>query len=235
MVGDVALLVPHAPLDGRLAEGVADRLAQRLGAVDHEQDALLGVEAALDQVGQLGVSSESMRIWGKQGAINAGEAKWLTSGERAELRELRRKMRVLVRSGRSEKAAAFFARESEDAVRCFRFIAAEKANYPISLLCRLLGVSRSSFRRAPSDRELADAWLVGPIGEGLRLSMQVSPMRRGPGSGRSSPRRSERRRVATMATLTVRSGSERFARIRENPCKLAVSANGRHRARTFAH
>ena len=37
---------------GAVAEDVADRLPQRLGAVDHEQDPLLGVEAALDQVGQ---------------------------------------------------------------------------------------------------------------------------------------------------------------------------------------
>ena len=48
-----------------------------------------------------------------------------------------------------------------------RFIAAEKAKYSISLLCRLLGVSRSGFyawqRRAPSDRELADAWLAERI------------------------------------------------------------------------
>jgi hypothetical protein len=37
-------------------------------------------------------------------------------------------------------------REGErDAVSCFQFIAAEKANYPISLLCRLLGVSGSGF------------------------------------------------------------------------------------------
>jgi putative transposase len=54
-------------------------------------------------------------------------------------------------------------------VKCFRFVAAEKANYPISLLCRLLGVSRSGFhaweRRPPSDRELADAWLVERIRE----------------------------------------------------------------------
>ncbi len=52
---------------------------------------------------------------------------------------------------------------------CFRFIAAEKANYPISLLCRMLGVSRSGFHawagRAPSDRTLADAWLTARIGE----------------------------------------------------------------------
>jgi putative transposase len=48
-------------------------------------------------------------------------------------------------------------------VRCFRFIAAEKANHPISLMCRVLGVSRSGFhaweKRAPCDRSLADAWL----------------------------------------------------------------------------
>ncbi len=49
----------------------------------------------------------------------------------------------------------------------FRFIAAEKANHSISLMCGLLGVSRSGFhaweRRAPSDRALADAWLVERI------------------------------------------------------------------------
>jgi putative transposase len=52
-------------------------------------------------------------------------------------------------------------------VKCFRFIAAEKANYSISLMCGLLGVSRSGFhaweRRPPSDRALADAWLTERI------------------------------------------------------------------------
>jgi putative transposase len=52
-------------------------------------------------------------------------------------------------------------------VKCFRFIAAEKANHSISLMCRVLGVSRSGFhaweRRPPSDRALADAWLAGRI------------------------------------------------------------------------
>jgi putative transposase len=45
----------------------------------------------------------------------------------------------------------------------FRLIEAEKANLPISLMCEMLGVSRSGYhawvRRAPSDRELTDAWL----------------------------------------------------------------------------
>jgi putative transposase len=67
-------------------------------------------------------------------------------------------------------------------VRCFRFIAVEKANYPISLLCRVLGVSRSGFhawqRRAPSDRDLADAWLVERIAEIHRESRQTYGARR---------------------------------------------------------
>ena len=64
----------------------------------------------------------------------------------------------------------------------FRFIAAEKANYPISLLCRMLGVSRSGFHawqlRPPSDRELADAWLVERIREIHAESRQTYGARR---------------------------------------------------------
>ena len=51
----------------------------------------------------------------------------------------------------------------------FRFIVAEKTNYPISLMCRVLGVSRSGFhaweRRAPSERALVDARLSERIRE----------------------------------------------------------------------
>jgi putative transposase len=52
-------------------------------------------------------------------------------------------------------------------VSLYRFIAAEKANHSISLMCRMLGVSRSGFhawqRRPPSGRALADAWLAERI------------------------------------------------------------------------
>jgi putative transposase len=49
----------------------------------------------------------------------------------------------------------------------YRFIAAEKANYPISLMSRLRGVSRQAFhaweRRPPSQRALEDAFLTERI------------------------------------------------------------------------
>ena len=52
---------------------------------------------------------------------------------------------------------------------CFRFIAAEKTNHPISLMCRVLGVSRSGFhaweQRPASARAVADAALTERIRE----------------------------------------------------------------------
>jgi putative transposase len=49
----------------------------------------------------------------------------------------------------------------------FSFIAAEKAGYPVALMCRALEVNRTSFhdweRRPPSDRALTDAWLTEKI------------------------------------------------------------------------
>jgi HTH-like domain/Integrase core domain len=49
----------------------------------------------------------------------------------------------------------------------FAFIAAEKAAYPVAVLCRALEVNRTSFhdweRRAPSDRALTDAWLTEKV------------------------------------------------------------------------
>ena len=51
----------------------------------------------------------------------------------------------------------------------YRFISAERASFPGSLLCQVLEVSRSGFlawtRRAPSDRALSDAWLTERVRE----------------------------------------------------------------------
>ena len=51
----------------------------------------------------------------------------------------------------------------------FRIISAERASFPVSVMCETLGVSKSGFhaweRRAPSDRALSDAWLTSRITE----------------------------------------------------------------------
>jgi putative transposase len=52
-------------------------------------------------------------------------------------------------------------------VSIYRIISAERASFPVSVMCEVLGVSRSGFhgweRRAPSNRALADAWLTERI------------------------------------------------------------------------
>ena len=51
----------------------------------------------------------------------------------------------------------------------YRIISAERASFPVSVMCQTLGVSKSGFhaweRRAPSDRALSDAWLTSRIKE----------------------------------------------------------------------
>jgi putative transposase len=54
-------------------------------------------------------------------------------------------------------------------VSTYRIISAERASFPVSVMCEVLGVSRSGFHawecRAPSDRALSDAWLISRITE----------------------------------------------------------------------
>ena len=93
---------------------------------------------------------------------------------------------------------------------CFLFVAAEKANYPVSLLCRMLGVSRSGFhaweRRPPSNRDLADAWLAERVREIHAESRQTYGARRVHAALRHRGVRVGRKRVERLMRLAGLSG-----------------------------
>jgi len=95
-------------------------------------------------------------------------------------------------------------------VSLFRFVAAEKADYPISLLCRMLGVSRSGFHawecRPPSDRALADAWLSERIRAIHAESRQTYGARRVHAALRHRGVRVGRKRVERLMRLAGLSG-----------------------------
>jgi transposase len=62
----------------------------------------------------LGVSAQTLRNWGKQVEVDAGRRAGLTNDEREELKQLRRRVRMLEQEREIlKRAAAFFAKESE--------------------------------------------------------------------------------------------------------------------------
>ena len=57
---------------------------------------------------QLGIGTESLRVWVKQNQIDAGARPGLTTGEQAELTQLRKEVKELRRSNDILQAAATF-------------------------------------------------------------------------------------------------------------------------------
>jgi putative transposase len=121
-------------------------------------------------------------------------------------------------------------------VKCFRFTAAERANHPISLLCRVLGVSRSGFHawlgRAPSDRALADALLCEQVRAIHAESRHTYGSRRVRAALHHRGIAVSRKRVARLMTLLGLSGPQprRFRRttIRVPGVRVADDLVARH-------
>jgi transposase len=63
---------------------------------------------------QIGVADQTLRNWVAQAAVDAGQAPGLTSDERAELKRLRREVKLAREENEFlKKASAFFAAEAK--------------------------------------------------------------------------------------------------------------------------
>ena len=123
-------------------------------------------EKPISQIAEdLGVSDMTLCVWLKQAEVDAGKREGLTQrGARGAACVASREPHPADGKGDPEKSRGLLRQGDRRAVsEVFSFIAAEKANYPVAVLCRALEVNRTSFhdweRRAPSDRALQDAWL----------------------------------------------------------------------------
>jgi transposase-like protein len=117
----------------------------------------------------LGISVSCLRRWMEQDAVDAGRKEGLTSAEKRELVELRRKNRGPGDGDRDPQAGLGVLRPGERAPKMRFRLAQELADdgFDVAVACRVLGVSRSGYydwsARPPSARAVADAELVEVI------------------------------------------------------------------------
>ena len=109
--------------------------------------ALLGDKPQRQLAKDLGISDVTLRNWIKQERAERGERPGgLSSDEREELQRLRDENAKLRMEREILGKSSGLLREGERRAvgEAFSFIAAEKTNYPVAVLCRVLGVNRTS-------------------------------------------------------------------------------------------
>ncbi|MFV8751175.1 IS3 family transposase [Nannocystaceae bacterium ST9] len=162
----------------------------------------------------LDLNQNSLRQWAKQEEVDARgptETGPLTSEERDELQKLRRENRQLQMEREFLKKAGGLLRQGElVGVAAFELIAAEKAHFPISFMCKVLGVSRAGYY-AWRDREPSNRSQENEI-----LSQQITEIHHQSRGTYGSPRvtaeleargfKTDRKRVARLMTKMGISG-----------------------------
>jgi len=98
------------PSSKRYPPELKERAVRMVVDLQHEDP---GDHAVIGRVArQLGVGTESLRLWVKQSQIDVGARPGLTTEEQAELSELRKEVKELRRSnGILQAAASFFGAE----------------------------------------------------------------------------------------------------------------------------
>jgi len=94
------------PSSKRYPPELKERAVRMVADLQHEDPGDHGVIGRVAR--QLGVGTESLRLWVKQGRIDAGARPGLTTEEQAELSELRKEVKELRRSNDILQAAASF-------------------------------------------------------------------------------------------------------------------------------
>ncbi|MHA7284511.1 IS3 family transposase [Arthrobacter sp. TMS2-4] len=123
-------------------------------------------EAPISQIAKdFGISEATLHNWLKKADVEDGVRPGVTEKEAAELRDARKRIRLLEQENEIlRRAAAFFARELPPKMKFPLVLDLAADGVPVAVACRVLGFSKQAFyawKAAPvTDRDWSDAHLI---------------------------------------------------------------------------